>query len=99
MTEPGNLSYPASSAGLLNDEESRLLALTDALDRANGPAICRAFGEVAHACGLSRIAAISGVSTEGLCAALADPDRPNVTLLSKVVEALRHTANEDIDTE
>lgn len=91
MTKYGNPSYPASLSGLLQDEESQLLALSDAIERANGPAICRAFSEVAHACGLARVAALAGVSTASLHAALADPERPDISLLAKVVNALRRS--------
>lgn len=91
MIEHGNPSHPASLSGLLQDEESQLLALSDAIDRANGPAICRAFDEVARACGLARVAALAGVSTASLRAALADPERPDISLLAKVVNALKRS--------
>ena len=94
MTEPENGTYPASSASLLHDEESQLLALSDSLARANGPAICRAFAEVAHARGMSQIASIAGVSQVSLRAALADKERPDIGLLGKVVEALSRDGSE-----
>lgn len=88
MTDPETRIYPASSAGFLLDEGSQLFVLRDALDRANGPAICRAFAEVAHARGMARIASLASVSPASLHAALADPAKLDLAFLRQVVEGL-----------
>lgn len=88
MIEHENRSFPASSTGFLRDEASQLLVLKDAIEREHGPAICQAFAEVAHSRGVAQIASVAGVSTTRLREALANPDRPDLILLGKVVEAL-----------
>ena len=88
MTDPTTRIYPSSSAGFLLDEGSQLFVLRDALEMGNGPAICRAFAEVAHARGMARIASLAGVSPASLHGALADPAQLDLVLLKQVVERL-----------
>ena len=67
---------------------SQILALRDALASDNGPAITNAFAIVARSRGLAAIATEAGIPLSALHAALADPDRPNIAMLSAIVEVL-----------
>ena len=75
-------------ACFLEDEASQILALSDALSSANGPAIAQAFDAVARTRGLAQIAKDSGVKIDDLHRALADPTRPDITFLMKVLKSL-----------
>ncbi|MCG2840181.1 hypothetical protein L6Q21_04190 [Sandaracinobacter sp. RS1-74] len=86
MTDPETRIFPVSSAGFLLDEDSHLFVLRDALDQGNGPAICRAFAEVAHSRGMAQIASLASVSPASLHAALADPAQLDLIFLRLVVE-------------
>lgn len=77
-----------AKACFLQDEASQLLALSDAVSSANGPAIAEAFDAVARTKGLARIAEDAGVSLGDLHRALADPMRPDLGFLMKVLDAL-----------
>lgn len=76
-------------ACFLQDEASQILALSDALASANGPAISEAFDAVARTKGLAQIAQDSGVSLDALHRALADPARPDIGFLKHVLELLQ----------
>lgn len=75
-------------ATFLQDEASQILALSDALSSAHGAAISAAFDDVARTRGLAQIARDSHIRIEDLCLALADPGRPDCTVLQEVVAAL-----------
>lgn len=72
----------------LQDEASQILALSDALMSAHGPAIWDAFDAVARTKGLAQIADDAGVSLDDLHRALADPARPDLSFLTKVLQTL-----------
>lgn len=75
-------------ANFLNDEASQILALSDALASAHGPAISAAFDDVARTRGLAQIAHDAGITMESLCVALADPARLDRDLLETVLSSL-----------
>lgn len=75
-------------ACFLEDEASQILALSDALSSANGPAISQAFDAVARTRGLVQIAKEAGVSLDNLHRALADPERPDIGFLMNVLQSL-----------
>ncbi len=75
-------------SAFLRDDASQVLALSDALSSANGPAISAAFDDVARTRGLAQIALQSNIALGDLCRALADPRRPDAVVLAQVVESL-----------
>lgn len=72
----------------LLDEASQILALSDALSSAHGPAISEAFDAVARTKGLAQIADDARVSLDDLHRALADPARPDIRFLTDVLRSL-----------
>lgn len=74
-----------NKARFLRDEASQILALSDALAAAHGPAISAAFDDVARTRGLATIAAEADISLQSLSRALVDPARPDRAILEKVV--------------
>lgn len=75
-------------ATFLKDDASQTLALSDALSSANGLAISAAFDAVARTRGLAQIARESNIHLHDLCRALADPARPDYTVLQEVLSAM-----------
>lgn len=74
-------------ASFLRDPASQILASSDSLSSANGPAISAAFDAVARTRGLAQIAVGSNIDLDNLYRALADPDRPDTKVLMDVVDA------------
>lgn len=80
-----------NNAIFLRDDASQILALSDALASAHGPAISAAFDNVARSRGLARIACDAKIPFVELCNALADPARPDSRVLQRVVATLAAT--------
>ncbi|KAB7647469.1 hypothetical protein [Polymorphobacter fuscus] len=77
-----------AKARFLADQRSQILALDDALAKAEGPAISAAFDDVARTRGLKQIARDAHIPVAKLLQALADPCRPDCVVLRDVVQAL-----------
>lgn len=78
----------------LQDRRSQVLALQDALQSENPPALARAFTAVALAQGIERIATDTGTDRCALLAAIKDPARSDLPLLAYVVARLASKENE-----
>jgi probable addiction module antidote protein len=76
------------NARFLREEESQVFALSDALESENGAAICAAFLDVARSRGIAQIARETGLSETQIYAAFTDPERPDVTTLSAILDSL-----------
>jgi len=82
-----------SAGEYLSDRPSQLLALKDALQSGNVPAITRVFAAVALAQGTEWLAREAEVDSATLFSALKDPARPDLPLLAYVIARL--AANDD----
>lgn len=71
----------------VGDRTSQILALRDALASGNANIISSAFAMVARSRGLAAIASEAGMSTADLNRALADPEKPDIPTLLKIVDA------------
>lgn len=79
---------PFARSRFLEDDASHALALHDALRSGDPASAARAFEAVALACGMSQLAADTGIARDILYAALDDPARPDLPTLTRAAEAL-----------
>jgi DNA-binding phage protein len=83
-----------AAGAYLDDQQSQMLALTDALHSANAPALVRVFTAVALARGIEWIALAAGLERSALFRALENPSRPDLALLTFVVARLVERAEQ-----
>jgi probable addiction module antidote protein len=85
----GLKTAPYDTADYLNDDETVVYYLTDALETYDARVIAKALGTVARARGgISQLARETGISREALHRALSDTGNPELGTVLKVMRAL-----------
>ncbi len=81
-------AYPHDGSGYLDDEESQLLLLGDALSSGNAAYLVDVFGIVARARGMTGLALAAGIDRAELYRALENEGAPDLAVLARVIAAL-----------
>ncbi len=76
-------------AQMVGDEDSRILALSDALTSENGLAISAAFLDIARSRGIAQMARDAGLSEASIYAALSEPARPDTKVIARILCAMQ----------
>lgn len=76
-------------AQMVGDEDSRILALSDALTSENGLAISAAFMDVARSRGIAQMAHDAGLAEAKIYAALSEPAKPDTEVIARILRAMQ----------
>lgn len=79
---------PFDASEYIEDDESALVFLEDAMETADARHIASCIGDVARAKGMSAIAKETGMSRESLYRALSGDGNPQLSTVLKVLEAM-----------
>lgn len=79
---------PFDASEYIEDDESALIYLEDAMDSGDAGHIASCIGDVARARGMSAIAKETGMSRESLYRALSGDGNPQLSTVLKVLEAM-----------